>query len=340
MHSGMLLVCAFNMYNFIISLLLYLSTYALQSSISELAITFKDPEGAFGSSKRNHAADASRHESGDWVQPKARYGESHPGKNHGGNGAASGYNGTSTSTTPSAKKGEDAWDDWRSIDAVTTVDDWEGMKFEQSNSFMRHNRTESNSNSNDMKNASVNQFSPNPISAVSTTSVSASDVPKQAPVVSLTSLLNRDEMSDSAAASHSSSSSALNGSGKYLHSQQQDIRDTWTRERSGRGPGGVFQPSHLPPSHHHPSSHPSSSYPPQRTPQMQQQQSDLATMRNNLFVQPPLPTASTTLSSTLVAPASSTATPTATVSTLTDEQKRYVCIQIVANIISYIIVYS
>jgi len=189
------------------------------------------------------------------------------------------------------------------------VDDWEGMKFEQSNSFMRHNRTESNSNSNDMKNASVNQFSPNPISVVSTTS--ASDVPKQAPVVSLTSLLNRDEMSDSAAASHSSSSSAVNGSGKYLHSQQQDIRDTWTRERSGRGPGGVFQPSH-----------PSSSYPPQRTPQIQQQPSDLATMRNNLFVQPPLPAVSTTPSSALVAAASSTAT--VTVSTLTDEQKRYV----------------
>lgn len=106
----------------------------------------------------------------------------------------------------------------------------------------------------------------------------------------LASLLNRND-SEPDVTSHSSSSA-----GKYLHSQQQDIRDTWSRERSGKNTETktLYQPQ------------------PQRNSLTAQQQSSFAIMKNNLFV-PPAAAATYAPSSTPAA-----------ITTLTEEQKRYI----------------
>lgn len=274
--------------------------------MAELAATFRDPDGAFGSAKRNKATAASRRESGEWIQAKAHYGE-----DAGDDGDATDAP-TTTTISASGKKSKHGWDDWQSIYAL---DDWEDLKFAKAASHQKATGTTTN---NPASSSSVfgNQVEESVASTLygsgagsagvqsTATPVTAqypSIVVQDQPVLSLASMLSRDEPASAPSSGHSGS---VSGSGKYVHSQQQDIRDTWSRERVGAtitGQQSVRQP--LAPL---------------------QQRSSFAVMKSNLFVPP-------TFSNTFVPPVA-TAPATGynpnppvrvTPTVLTDEQKRY-----------------
>lgn len=272
--------------------------------MSELAATFQDPDGAFGSSKRNDAN--SKRDTGEWVKPKDLY-------NNEETDAASDIESTTLSSLTSGTggylaflkraKSRGAWDDWKGI---YELDDWEDLRFVKSAPKQANSHSHSDSDKRPAVDSSRAEHRSD------TAPREPTEKPK--PTLSLASMLNRDE---SGPVASSSSTTASGGhTEKYRHSQQQDIKDTWMLERSANSSSMSASASAWPRPPTHQPMHQQPARPVyQQTPQ---QQSNFATMKSNLFV-PPSVIANDMHTSSTTAPSSTTKLPP-----LTDEQKRYV----------------